>query len=149
MQIIQKAISLLSGDLTYDNRAEARKLLQEYVANGPVSSANGKWWKDIDFVFDGIPATGYSFPVDRIACLLDEVNNYLVVPVVPLTKSLDDELKDVIRAYKKQVSPGSMHIHVVTYHINDSVVNNMVGMFIYKQKCQVATDFSAKMIQKP
>ena len=37
MQEIEKALQLLSGDLSYDNVAKAKKLLAEFISNEPTN----------------------------------------------------------------------------------------------------------------
>lgn len=109
--------------------------------------ANDKWWREKDFVFEGVSGTEFHWPRDRLIHLEEPDANKngarqtILVPtfsILTVGGDLDEQMRAAIKVQKETDGDkycGS-HIHVI--YIEG--MPNQVGLMMFSKKCHPVTD---------
>jgi len=99
-----------------------------------------QWWEEEDFVFEGIPATTYLWPRDRLILFYNEsddqiIESSVIIPTFHID-TVDGDLRGQIRdAIKSAHGFTDMHVHVIQV---DGLLE--YGILVADKKLKPVTD---------
>ncbi len=115
-----------------------------------LKASQDRWWKEKDFVFEGVPGTEFLWPSDRFIELEQPKKDkhgrrrkiwVLTFSLRAIGDDIKKDIRDAISAHKH--SEGDKYVGSYIHLVRIKGYPNQIGIMIHSGKCSVVTNYWA------